>query len=439
MKEECGVLLDACSQLSEELSSDILAVPRDSEIWRFSRTWLRRLRTTSEQNYVERFIYLWVTFNAWAAQVVPAESQNHLDRYLIRCVAGSERFRRRFDSLMETNRQFRCSVESLCRIGPVIKVLWLRNRGIAQWDIERESRHDYLRGISDRLETAGRPLPFSPDCALHHLRAGEGIPADWPHVLWMIYQVRCNLFHGGKDYDSARDRVFIELAQSILWEIWHPEIPSELGRTRFLARDQRPASLMPWERALVISGFVFEPLACGFDMSQESPYNLAYLRDLLSDIGLEEDLVGGVFTPRNPTVGVKEWIRALEARHEGAEAGPVGFFSLDLRLMDAYMAGVIRWLNFIGIRTLVSCDGHGVAVPWISTMSQEDAHSLSRCLETLSAGQWRYDPATRRLINVLVRGRRNYDRAWLFDLAEALYRSRVQLREMVAALRHEKC
>jgi hypothetical protein len=77
---------------------------------------------------VERFIYLWVTFYAWAAQVVPAESQNHIDRYLIRCVAGSERFRRRFDSLMETNRQFRCSVESLCRIGPVTKVLWLRNR-----------------------------------------------------------------------------------------------------------------------------------------------------------------------------------------------------------------------------------------------------------------------------------------------------------------------
>lgn len=429
-------MLDACRRLSEELLTDISFVPRDSEIWRFAETWMRRFHATSEENHAERLIYLWVTFNAWAAQAVPDESQNHIDRYLIKCVAGSERFRKRFDSLMETNRQFRHHVQELCEIGPVIKVVWLRNSRIGQWDRDRESRRNYLYGILDRLETAGRPYPFSPECALHHLRIGESIPADWPHVLWMIYQVRCNLFHGGKDYDSARDRVFIRLAHSILWEMWHPEIPTGSRYSRGLARSQRSATEVPWERALVISGFVFKPLARGFDLSDENSGNLAYLRDLLSDIGFEKDLVGSIFVPRKPTIGVQQWVRAVEARHEGAEAGPRGFHSLDLRLMDTYMAGIVRWLNFIGIDTVGSCDGHGSDTPWISVASPREARSLSLCLETMSAGQWRYDPATRRLLNQSEGRGGNSERAWLFDLAEGLYRSRMPLRDMVAALRH---
>lgn len=239
------MLLDVCHRLSEELSSDLSVLGVYSEIWGFVRTWMRRFHATSEQNCVERFIYLWVTFNAWAAQVVPDESQNHLDRYLIKCAAGSERFQQRFDLLMRANREFRRSVTRLCEIGPVIKVLWLRNSGIAPWDIHRESRHVYLRRLSDRLEMAGRPLPFSPECAFQHLRAGDQIPADWPHVLWMLYQVRCNLFHGGKDYDSARDREFIELAQSILWELWQPEIPKRFRCPRFSRRPSATPSATP--------------------------------------------------------------------------------------------------------------------------------------------------------------------------------------------------
>ena len=251
----------------------------------FAATWIRRFHAAGNRTTLSGS-YPWVTFNAWAAR--RALSRNHIDSYLIRCVAGSERFRRRFDSLMERNRHFRRCVENLCELGPVAKVRWLRNSGIPQWDMQLESRADYIYSIAYDLERAGQPRPFSPQCALDHFYAGEDIPADWPHVLSMIYQIRCNLFHGGKDYDSTQDRRFIKLAQRILWEMWRPEIPPGTqrmgnltrGRSRSRTGRQTLAPAMLWERALVISGFVFEPLAGGFDLSQENEGNVEY-RDLL--------------------------------------------------------------------------------------------------------------------------------------------------------------
>ncbi|MGI6621259.1 MAG: hypothetical protein ACOX35_07480 [Bacillota bacterium] len=346
---------------------------------------------------------------------------------------------------MERNRHFRRCVENLCELGPVAKVRWLRNSGIPQWDMQLESRADYIYSIAYDLERAGQPRPFSPQCALDHFYAGEDIPADWPHVLSMIYQIRCNLFHGGKDYDSTQDRRFIKLAQRILWEMWRPEIPPGTqrmgnltrGRSRSRTGRQTLAPAMLWERALVISGFVFEPLAGGFDLSQENEGNVEYLRDLLSFIDCADDLRGTVFKPSSLTVDVQRWVEAFECLHRGREAGPRGFHNLDLRLMDTYMAGVVRWLNYIGIDTWCSCDGHGRERPWISVVEEKDADILCTVLETVSAGQWRYDRRRGRLVNETVPEMGSYDRAWLFDLAEVLYGSRMQLRELVSALKRD--
>ena len=405
-------------------------MPPDSEVWSFARTWIRRFSTANEENYAEKLIYLWVTFNAWAAAVVPDIARNHEDSYLIKCVAGSRRFQERFELLRLQNPSFGIWVDSLCDLGPIIKVLWLRNLGINQWDDTRESRRDFLERVDHHLEGTRTP-PFSPKCAFVHRHAGEGIPADWPHVLSMIYQIRCNLFHGGKSYDSARDRRFIELAYLILWEMWSPELPRDLRRRRGRSQSAHPITTMPWERALVLGGFDFRPMVDGFDLSCENPQNIAYLRTILTRMNAEYDFAGSVFRPSSPNLSTHGWLQALEGLHEGAEAGPLGFTSLNLRLMDTYMGGVVRWLNWIGITTTLSCDGHGREAPWLQVSSERDCRALSACLALISAGQWRYDADSHRLISEDPNSPATLDRTWLLDLAEVLYRARGQLREFV--------
>ena len=63
------LVVDVCRRLYED-PRDLFRLGPDSEL-SFAATWIRRFHAAGEQNYVERFIYLWVTFNAWAAQVVP--------------------------------------------------------------------------------------------------------------------------------------------------------------------------------------------------------------------------------------------------------------------------------------------------------------------------------------------------------------------------------
>ena len=54
----------------------------------------------------------------------------------------------------------------------------------------------------------------------------EDIPADWRHVMAAIYQVRCNLFHGGKAY-YPEDIEFVGLAYELLWGVWKSFIPRQ--------------------------------------------------------------------------------------------------------------------------------------------------------------------------------------------------------------------
>ena len=86
----------------------------------------------------------------------------------------------------------------------MFRALWLRNNGISPWHID-EDRRGYVQGvlarhpyIKSRRKNEKEIPAFAPLCAEDHLSAEESIPADWPHVLSMIYQVRCNLFHAAR-------------------------------------------------------------------------------------------------------------------------------------------------------------------------------------------------------------------------------------------------
>ena len=114
----------------------------------------------------------------------------------------------------------------LARLGSVFKVSWLRKRGVVPWG-HQESLEAFIQRVL--VSDTRQERPWAPRCAAVHVKAREMVPVDWPHVIWMIHQIRFNLFHGGKDYDSRSDNRFVELAYEILWRVWGAQIPPEFA------------------------------------------------------------------------------------------------------------------------------------------------------------------------------------------------------------------
>lgn len=418
-----------CKQLTWKAKEQpgLNRVRDNPEIERFAKTWIRKFRETHEDNFAEKFIYLWVTVNAWASMCVPDATKNHEDAYLIHSMASDQEFLERFSRLINENKEFKTKVDELVSLAPIFQVLWMRNNRIAPWDMEAERREDYVKSLKTQNPynkgRDGIQYPaFAPVCAFEHFDLNEPVPPDWPHVLHMIYQIRCNLFHGGKSYDSQRDRRFIELAYSILWSIWEYELPGTRHE-------------ITWERIFIRSGFIFKKDGNKFDFSNETESNRNFLRDILEKIGLLEYYQDPIFSPKQSTVEEDIWLNTVEDLHGGAEGGNPN----DLRIMDTYVSGIIKWINAIGIKTCYSCDGHGTPPVVIQISSHDDEITSTNCLNLLSRRQWKCE--NRRLVpnvtNPRIRqmhhGMRqaNHDRLWLLDVAEKLYHNMDVLKEYI--------
>ncbi|MBE0669052.1 MAG: hypothetical protein IH588_00560 [Anaerolineales bacterium] len=216
---------------------DLRRVDPYADIWSFASSWVRRLHGAPEKNVMERFIYLWVTVNAWAAMAVADRARNHMDTYLVHSLAIDSCFNERFSELLKSNIVFNQKVIRFIQLLPVFKVLWIRNVGLVGWEPDREVRAEFVKRAREmnpiESDRKGNKYPaFAPVCAFRHIDRGEAVPADWPHVISSIYMVRCNLFHGGKDYQSERDRIFVSLASEILWTMWRLEIPKGVIREK---------------------------------------------------------------------------------------------------------------------------------------------------------------------------------------------------------------
>lgn len=369
----------------------------ESDLWRFVGTWIRRLReldpeqdlgaggrsrNSRSDHYFERFIFLWVSVNAWASMVVSDRSRNHEDAYLVHSLARDPVLNEHFHCLLE-NRRFLDDASAFAALGPVFQVLWLRNNNIGAWRRDAgEPRMDYVASVFARdpfHRKADRLYPaFAPACAKKHLDAGESIPADWPHLLHMIYQVRCNLFHGGKTYESSADRAFVDFAFRILWRVWRQVLPRKM------------AGLIPWSRAFVRSGIRFTESDDRLQLN-EPEYNVTFVRKLLGQVGWDSHLSGSVFRLPCEMVDEQEWLTAWEQCRGGAEGGPTGFENIELEIMDTHLSGVVRWLNGLGITTGLSCEGHGPGRPcWVETETA-DRGEVRELIERCSARQLTYD------------------------------------------------
>jgi hypothetical protein len=404
--------------------SGLNRVEPDSELWTFVSSWMRKFRdrgSNEEDPGFERFIFLWVSVNAWASMAVPDQVRNHEDAYLVHSMAQDPEMNRHFEALLE-NTKFHADATQLAALGPVFQVLWLRNHGVTSWQLDSdESRAQYVSRVFAQ-DPFHRPKQnvfpaFAPACALTHQSDSQPIPTDWPHLLHMIYQIRCNLFHGGKTYESAVDQQFVDLAFRILWAVWKSMIPS------------RRLPVVSWSKLFIRSGIRFEIVGREFSLANETPRNTDFVRGVLAQLGWESRLVGNILHPPSVLIEEAEWLGAWDKLSGGVEGGSVGFEDIELGIMDAHMSGIVRWLNALGFVTGISCDGHGKHEPWIRFVNSSDEAKVAALFEQLTDGR-----ITLRDTRMVLLGR---DRARippphkLLELAEKLYGQLSSVRQKI--------
>lgn len=186
--------------------------------------WLKRIiQGLNNPKPFESFIYLWFIFNSWLSSIAPDPDKNEHDFYLIRIIAGSDRFNARFRNLFSPNSDFKGWVEEFVSLGPIFRVAWLKRNKLPPWDSKEVKREIYVNATWKKGINQKKTPKVSPECFEDHKNKKIPIPFDWTHTIHMIYQVRCNLFHGGKGFESKEDSKFVQLALNILWTIFKEE------------------------------------------------------------------------------------------------------------------------------------------------------------------------------------------------------------------------
>lgn len=172
-------------------------------------------------DYFQPFIYLWIAFNSYLTHAVD-ETINDLERDLVYAAAHDEIMNDVFDSYYSGCEEFRETVNELSILLPIFNARDLFKEGIGGWqeNITDESRESYKEKIfnHNRVSIKKKRIRFEPRCFQNH-GCGEQL-IDWSHTLSAIYQIRCNLFHGGKSFLLSRDKDFVRYAYIILWRVW---------------------------------------------------------------------------------------------------------------------------------------------------------------------------------------------------------------------------
>lgn len=181
--------------------------------------WIRHATKDAQgSDHPSVFVHLWIPFNAWAANVVKGRSFAERDWPLIQAVGFDGKMCARFESLSCQPGLFRENVEQFGSLWPIFKVRALQDLGLGS-SMDYQSRDQFKMECLSKLHNS---KDYQLRCFISHRCAGP--PFDWSHTLPAIYQVRCNLFHGGKPFEEE-DRRFCRYAYEILNPMWLPELP----------------------------------------------------------------------------------------------------------------------------------------------------------------------------------------------------------------------
>lgn len=157
-------------------------------VWQiFTEKWLQRAERTQRcLDDGDRFISLWIAFNGWMKGEF-GEKQN--DKDLIKEVKKNQPFKDTFIKLRNDSMEFRQNLDKLSNYS----VLDMRYMD----DPSKYKRYD----------------------------------GSFQSLLEVIYQVRCNLFHGRKDVDDDRkDFELVSLSYNILLPLFKEYLQARKGK-----------------------------------------------------------------------------------------------------------------------------------------------------------------------------------------------------------------
>lgn len=215
--------MDECPGQERQYANAILdRRSQHPEFAYFVRPWLER---ATDPEPFAALINLWVAFNSWLCEIITVPEFIDADAALISAAAKDIHLCVRLQSLLNDDPAFRQIAEEFRSLFPVFNVRALDQKGIGSWNSWNASRDEYReRCFNENLKSR----EYKPRCWWGHQArqvaapggSPDALPLDWPHLLSSVYQVRCNLFHGGKSFRVESDVQFARLAFQVLWQVW---------------------------------------------------------------------------------------------------------------------------------------------------------------------------------------------------------------------------
>ncbi|MGH6953378.1 MAG: hypothetical protein ACREGL_04295 [Alphaproteobacteria bacterium] len=158
----------------------------------------------------EPFIYLWIAFNAWASCVTECDK----DQKIIDKIASDSPLSKRFSSKLAES-DFSQAAGKFANLWPIFRVMdirWLPEVDQQKVRCFQSNRSELIRFLSSKNGIQRRPENYE-----------RGKSPTWDQSIRVIYQVRCNLFHGDKARNSESDSEIVDAAFKVLIRFWDPQ------------------------------------------------------------------------------------------------------------------------------------------------------------------------------------------------------------------------
>ncbi len=147
---------------------------KEQKIKNLVKIWYKKAKF--EQDPFSKFVFLWICFNAWLDYKSGEFLDSEMIKWLIGQTSSTSDLVLNYEMAKKTE-PFKGNLKTLVNLSPV-------------------------------YDPRGRRSPIE--------IKDEN---DFENIVKVIYRVRCNLFHGGKEADNSRDRKLVEVSKRIL-EKW---------------------------------------------------------------------------------------------------------------------------------------------------------------------------------------------------------------------------
>lgn len=159
-------------------------------------------RAERESPSMIRFMLRWMGYNGWLAAVTGCER----DYQMINAMAAEPRMIAAYDQLIAVDPGFKAEIDAFAAHWPVLNVAHVR--AALGYDAFRRYDRATLLAECDAHDVKRQPANWVP-----------GTGPSWEQLLRTLYQVRCNLFHGEKSEQAARDRDLVFASDRILHQL----------------------------------------------------------------------------------------------------------------------------------------------------------------------------------------------------------------------------